>query len=192
LIDSGGGRYGAPVEPEILRALDAFNAVRKGAPADLPLLDMIIRGLRLGLDDARSGGSKLFIATAHMRLAAALRLRAEQGDGSTRREIYIEALEQARFGRDVAIERATQNGVTGLITTIYVMATHEAGLIATALGEMDASASGTELLAEAAAWLGEAAAGYRRLRRTHEAGKAQLMAVAARGLHALRGLQSRS
>jgi hypothetical protein len=180
------------VEPEILRALDAFNAVRKGAPADLPLLDMIVRGLRLGLDDARSGGSRLFIATAHMRLAAALRLRAEQGDSSTRREIFVEALEQARFGRDVAIERATENGVTDLITTIYVMATHEAGLIATALGEMDASASGTALLAEAGAWLGEAGAGYRRLKRNQEASKAELMAVAARGLRALRDFQSRS
>ena len=99
------------------------------------------------------------------------------------------ALRAANEARDLAV-KAGEFGVNDSNLSAYVVATNEAALCNLDLGRGDPSDEGAARLAEAAAFCGEAAAGYRRLGRTDPAGVAQLRAVEARAERALRDLTS--
>ncbi len=110
-----------------------------------------------------------------VRMLAELPGRADPGAGHTA------ALRAATEAAALAMKAAEAGGVNDVNLSAYVVATDERGLCALELGR----SSGKEQLTQAAGWLAEAEAGYRRLGRDGPADTAGLGALEAQSLAAL-------
>jgi hypothetical protein len=125
-------------------------------------------------------------AEASAMLATVLRIGADLAHEDRRRASLRAAHDHALKTCEHAVEAATKGSVNKANLAAYIRALEEAAQTALALGEADASAEGTSLLADAANRFGEAAAGHRRLGRDGEARLAEIKALEARSKRALR------
>jgi hypothetical protein len=125
-------------------------------------------------------------AEASAMLATVMRIGAGLCHEDRRQASLRGAHDQALKACDHSIEAATKGAVNNANLAAYVRALDEAAQTALALGEADASAEGTELLAEAATRFGEAASGHRRLGRDADARQAEIKSLEARAKRALR------
>lgn len=169
-------------------ALAALAALRRGEPVDAASIAAVVAGFRDLVAQHAQAGDLAARCEASAWLATALRMEAALAPAPERQAAYERTHGAASAARDHAIEAATTLGVDDANTAAYVRATDEAARAALVIGEGDPSDRGADLLREAAEYFGEAAAGYRRLRRNEDAARAEIQALEARAKRARRGM----
>ncbi len=167
-------------------ALAALQELIAGKQPSAQDLHAVVTALEELAQQHADTGEKLKRAEVLSLLATALRMRAELAPPKERWRGYADAYEHAKTARDVAVEEATEAGVNDANLGIYVRATHEAAHAALGMGEFDASEEGARLLGEAGELFAEASAGFHRLRRDSDSSAANINALKARSMKALR------
>jgi hypothetical protein len=166
-------------------ALAVIEGLNSGAAPDSQSIKRVASAFETLIEQYDAEGALDRKAEASAMLATMLRIGAGLNH-EDRREALVRAHDHAVKACNHAIEAATKASVPHANLAAYVRALDEAAQTALALGEADASAEGTGLLAEAATRFGEAAAGHRRLGRDGEARQAEIKALEARSKRALR------
>jgi hypothetical protein len=161
-------------------ALAVIEGLNSGAAPDSQSIKRVASAFETLIEQYDAEGALDRKAEASAMLATMLRIGA--GLNHEDRRAHDHAVKACNH----AIEAATKASVNHANLAAYVRALDEAAQTALALGEADASAEGTGLLAEAATRFGEAAAGHRRLGRDGEARQAEIKALEARSKRALR------
>jgi hypothetical protein len=176
-----------PAAEVIRKGMSALRALERGEGPNDRLLIAAIEAMAATMAQHRGTGQRDLVARAAANKARLVRTLAGLPNRADPGATLRAALAAATEARDLAIAAAKAGGVNDDNLAAYVIATDEAAQAALDLGQADPGAAGTAHLDQAAAWFGEAEAGYRRLGQQNEARAAALRAVEARGRRALRG-----